>query len=221
MLRTNLATRPFYNDRIVRVGLALAAIGVAALTMFNVLQVLSLNSRNSEMTARSERAEAETQQFRESARTITAALDKVEVTAVRDAAHEANVLIEQRAFSWTDLFNRFENTLPPDVRIAIVEPQLDRDGRLLIAITTVSRRVEDLHTFIDQLETSGGLRDVIPRQQAIEEDGTLRAVLQGYYTAVAEPAGAAPPASEPSEAVPNGSAAAPNASPAEPRGGTR
>lgn len=219
MLRINLSTRPFYNDRLVRLGLALAVVAIAALTTFNAMQALSLNARNGEMTAAAERSEAETQQFRQGAATITAAVDKQEITAVRDAARVANVLIEQRAFSWTDLFNRFEGTLPADVRIAAVEPQLDRENRLLIAITTVSRSVEDLHTFIDQLEASGGLRDVLPRQQTVEDDGTLRAVIQGYYTSPAETAAAAPPASEPDGGAPNGTPAAPNASPAAPRGG--
>ena len=218
MLRTNLATRPFYNDRGVRIGIAIAVLLVAALTTFNVLQVLSLNARNSEMSTRAAQAEAQTAQFREQARGITQALDKVEVTAVQDAAHEANLLIERRAFSWTDLFNRFENTLPADVRIAAVEPQIDRDGRLLIVVSAVARRVEDLHAFIDQLETSGGLRDVIPRHQEVQDDGTLRAVLQGYYNQVAveKAAGTAPNASETGGAVQNASPAAPNGSSAAP-----
>jgi hypothetical protein len=223
MLRTNLATRPFYNDRSVRLGIAVAVVAVAALTTFNAMQVLSLNARNSEMSARAAQAEAQTAQFREQARGITQAMDKVEVTAVQDAAREANLLIDQRAFSWTDLFNRFENTLPPDVRIAAVEPQVDREGRLLIVVSAIARRVEDLHAFIDQLETSGGLRDVIPRQQDINDDGTLRAVLQGYYdqAAVAQAAAAQPSTSDSNGAAPNGSAPGSNVTPPAPSRGTR
>ena len=223
MLRTNLATRPFYNDRGVRVGIGIAVIAVAALTTFNAMQVFSLNARNSDMSARAAQAEAQTAQSREQARTITQAMDKGEVTAVHDAAREANLLIEKRAFSWTDLFNRFENTLPPDVRISAVEPQVDREGRLLIAVSAIARRVEDLHAFIDQLETSGGLRDVIPRQQDVMDDGTLRAVIQGYYDqeAVAHAAAAPPSTSESHEVSQNGSAPAPNATPPAPSRGTR
>ena len=44
-------------------------------------------------------------------------------------------IIEQRAFSWTDLFNRFEETLPADVRIVAVQPQIDKDERMLVAVT--------------------------------------------------------------------------------------
>jgi hypothetical protein len=215
MLRTNLATRPFYNDRAVRAGIGVAVIVVAALSTFNIMQVLTLNARNSEMSARAAHAEAQTAQYRDQARGITQAMDKVEVTAVHEAASEANLLIQRRAFSWTDLFNRFEKTLPPEVRISAVEPQIDREGRLLIQISTVSRRVEDLHVFIDQLEAFGGLRDVIPRHEEAQDDGTYRAVLQGYYDERAAAAAASSPA-----ASEQGSGSA-NASPAEPAQGPR
>ena len=212
MLRTNLSTRPFYNDRAVRVGLAVAVLLVAALTSFNALQVLSLNARNSEMSGRAQQAEAQTAQYRERARGITQAMDKVEVNAVQDAAREANQLIERRAFSWTDLFNRFESTLPADVRISAVEPQFDRDGRMLIVISAVARRVEDLHDFIDQLEVAGGLRDVLVRHEEVQEDGMQRAVLQGYYhqSAVAQAAGTPPSASDSNMPAQTGSAGALN-----------
>src|SRR5262245_37539223 len=127
MLRTNLSTRPFYNDRAVRVGIGFAVLVVAALTAFNVLQVVTLNARNSEVSDRAQQAEAQTTQYRDRARGITQAMDKVEVAAVQEAAREANSLIVRRAFSWTDLFNRFETTLPADVRISAVEPQFDRE----------------------------------------------------------------------------------------------
>jgi Tfp pilus assembly protein PilN len=221
MLRTNLATRPFYNDRAVRLGLAAAAVLIAALSGFNVLQVLSLNARNGEMTVRAQQAEAETAKFRQQARAITQAMDKAEVTAVQEASHEANLLIERRAFSWTELFNRFESTLPADVRISAVEPQSDREGRLVLNVSVISRRVEDLHAFMDQLEGAGGLSDVISRQDDRLEDGTQRSVIQGYYDAKAgKAADSSSPASDPNETAGNASPQAPNASPSMPQAPT-
>ena len=90
------------------------------------------------------------------------------------AAREANQLIDRRAFSWTDLFNRFEETLPPDVRIAAVQPQVDADGRMLVAVTVVSRRVEDLDEFIEALEETGAFTErAVAAGRRREEDGTL------------------------------------------------
>ncbi|MGE3191352.1 MAG: hypothetical protein AB7N90_16835, partial [Vicinamibacterales bacterium] len=131
------------------------------------------------------------------ARAIRGTLDSGDVESVRVAAREANDLIERRAFSWTELFNRFEQTLPGDVRIAAVQPQLDQDGRMLVSVTTIARRIEDLDAFLDRLEETGAFRGILSRQEEKQEDGTLRSVIQGYY---GEPAAAVPasaPAAEP------------------------
>ena len=40
------------------------------------------------------------------------------------AAREANLLIDRRTFSWTELFNQFEATLPADVRISTITPHI-------------------------------------------------------------------------------------------------
>jgi len=183
MLRTNLATKPFYNDRGIRFGIVVGIVLVAALTSFNALQVLTLNRHSRELTAREQAAQAVTAQFREKARLTTTALDRKEIDAVQAFAREANQLIDRRAFSWTDLFNRFEETLPPDVRIAAVQPQVDDEGQMLVAVTAVARRTEDLHAFLDQLEATGDFREVIARHESTTDEGMLLAIIQGYYGA--------------------------------------
>jgi hypothetical protein len=185
MLRTNLSTRPFYNERVVVAGIALVAFLTMALTAFNAAQILSLTSRNSELVARAEAAETKASDLRDQARKTQQALNRAEVDAVQAAAREANQLIDRRAFSWTTLFNQFEDTLPADVRILSVAPQQDRDGRMLVAIATIARRDEDLDTFIDRLQDTGAFFGVISRQDETLEDGSTRAILQGYYNAQA------------------------------------
>ena len=181
MLRTNLSTRPFYNDRIVRLGVAAGVVVVAALTAFNIAQIFTLNRQNGELVARAEAAEARAQASRDQARQIRQTLDANEVATMQAAATEANLLIERRAFSWTDLFNRFEETLPADVRVASVEPQVDTAGRMLVVATVFTRRIEDLIEFIERLEATGTFRGILSRQDAAEDDGTMRSVIQGYY----------------------------------------
>lgn len=204
MLRTNLSTRPFYNDRPIRLGIAVAVIAIAAWTAFNATQVMTLNQRNAELASRAETAEARARDLRNRAGATQKALDREDVVVVQAAAREANMLIDRRAFSWTDLFNRFEETLPPDVRIAAVQPQQDAEGRLLIAVTVVSRRVEDLDQFIENLEKTRVFSGILPRGEAPEEDGTLRTVIQGYYTPVVavEAAAGEPPAGNRTPAQP-------------------
>lgn len=210
MLRTNLSSRPFYNDRIVRVGIAAAVVVIAALTAFNVAQILSLDSRNREFAARAEAAERRANDWRAQAAAIRQTLDAGDVASMQTAAREANTLIERRAFSWTDLFNHFERTLPEDVRIGAVQPQLDPNGRLVIVAMVYSRRVEDLDAFLDRLEETGAFSGVASRQDDTEDDGTIRSVIQGYYHPRAAPeAAAAAPASDPESGPAANAAAAP------------
>ena len=49
MLRTNLSTRPFYNERVVHLLIALAGVIVLTVTMFNVLKVIQLSRHNTEL----------------------------------------------------------------------------------------------------------------------------------------------------------------------------
>jgi hypothetical protein len=210
VLRTNLATRPSYNDRAVRAVLAVAAAAALALTVFNVTAVWRLRAERVRLDTQASIQEAEARGLRDKARQVRQAIDRVKLEAVERAAREANLLIDRRAFSWTDLFNRFETTLPADVRIAAVQPQVDPQGRMLVAVTVVARRVEDLDSFIEALEKTGAFRAVLSRQEEELEDGTRRSIIQGYYGVVRPGAAAAgPPASEGETPAPtNGSATA-------------
>jgi hypothetical protein len=210
MLRTNLSTRPFYNERPIRLGIAAAIVAVALFTAFNAMQVMTLTQQNRELAARADAAEARARDVRTRASATEKALNEGDVAVVQAAAREANMLIERRAFSWTDLFNRFEDTLPADVRIAAVQPQQDEEGRMLVAVTVVSRQVEDLDAFIEQLERTGAFRAVLSRNDRSEEDGTQRSVIQGYY----EPQSAATPAAAANTT--SGTTPSGNASPAAP-----
>jgi hypothetical protein len=208
----NLSTRPFYNGRLVRVTLGLLTLLVLGLAAFNVVQVLRLTSRDAEVRSQAERAEADAGRLRSEAAAIRQTINRDQLSAVQAAAREANQLIDRRAFSWTDLFNRFEATLPGSVRIASVTPQVDQQGRMLVAVTVISRRVEDLDGFIEALEKTGAFQEVLSRTEEAQVDGTLRSVIQGYYHV-----GSAPPekAAAPAPAEPSG---APGTSaPATPR----
>jgi hypothetical protein len=194
VIRTNLSTRPFYNERAVRILLLLVALVAAGVSAFDAVEIVRLRARSADVRSEADAAEREARRLRDQGRAIRQALNREQLDAVQVAAREANQLIDRRAFSWTDLFNRFESTLPANVRIAAVQPQIDDAGRMLVAVTVISRRVEDLDEFIEALEKTGTFRAVLSRQEEAIEDGTLRSIIQGYYSATA-PAPPTPPAS--------------------------
>lgn len=190
MLRTNLSTRPFYNVRAVQIALAAAAAIVLAITLFNVVQVVRLAMSQQSLGARAGEAETEAARLRAEAVRIRAQINPEELQVVANAAREANQIIDQRAFSWTELFGQFEATLPPDVRITAVQPRLERDGSFVLSIGVEARRAEDLDAFIEALETAGAFHNVLAVQEQTGTTGLIEAIVEGAYVPAPRDGGA-------------------------------
>lgn len=215
MLRTNLSTRPFYNERVVHLLIALAGVIVLTVTMFNVLQVIQLSRHNTELATLTGHDRSEAERLTREAARIRHGINQKELIGVAAAAREANALIDQRTFSWTAFFNDLEATLPPDVMIVSVRPAVDR-GATRISLTVIGRTAEDIDEFIEKLEATGDFESILAKQSDRTEDGLNRALLEAEYvpshSEVAAPS--AVPAPSTPAAAPAGSAAPPAAAPA-------
>jgi hypothetical protein len=187
MLRTNLSTRPFYNERAVHVGLAVAALIVVALTAVNVVRIISLSRQNTDLSTQVNQEHAEAARLNQDAATIRAGIDQDQLEQVVSAAGQANALIDQRTFSWTEFFNRIEATLPPDVMLTGVRPSF-RDGEILIAMDVLGRRAEDIDEFMERLEATGAFEAVLPTREDLTEQGLYRVALSTVYLGHGEPA---------------------------------
>ncbi|MFB3853647.1 MAG: hypothetical protein ACE148_07465 [Vicinamibacterales bacterium] len=183
MLRSNLATRPFYNERLVHLMLGLVTLAAIAFTAFNAARIVTLRGRLAELQAETDATEAQAAWLLEEAKKIRARIDPVRIESIAAAASEANAIIESRTFSWSELFDRFEATLPEDVRIVSVSPRVDREGRMTMSIIVVGRRSEDIDRFVEQLETTGAFRNILSSQESVNEEGLLETVLEGQYMA--------------------------------------
>jgi len=181
MLRTNLSTRPFYNERAVLLTLAAVALVVAALTVFNVVRLVQLSRDDRALTGHVAGTEQQVVRLRDQARRAQAGIDRKQLEAVVAAAREANSLIEARTFSWTGLLNRLETTLPADVRIASIKPVAGPEDRLELRVVVLARRAEDVDAFAALLEKDAGFRDVVSLTEQTTTDGLLEVALQGQY----------------------------------------
>ena len=199
MLRTNLSTHPFYNVRAVHAALGAAAASVLVFTLFNAVQIVRLAFSQQTLGASAAEAEQEAARLRSEAARIRAQINPEELAVVANAAREANRIIDQRAFSWTELFAQFEATLPPDVRITAVQPRLDRESAFVVAVGIQARRAEDLDAFVEALETGGTFHDVLAVKEQTGDEGLIEAIVEGTYVPPAREAapGAPAPASAP------------------------
>lgn len=160
MIRTNLSTRPFYNERIVHIWLAALAVITMAATIFTVTRVLQYSRSDTQLGAQASRDEARAADVRAEAARLRASVDAGQVETAALEARTANELIDRRTFSWTELFNRFETTLPDEVRITAVRPRVDREAGTLLTINVVADGTDEVAEFIENLEATGAFKEL-------------------------------------------------------------
>ena len=198
MLRANLATRPFYNERAVHLLLALAAVIVLAITVLNVSRIVTLSRHSTELSSRTNADRSEAARLSTEAMRIRRTIDKDELALVVSAAQEANALIDQRTFSWTEFFNQIEATIPADVMLTSVRPSF-KDGVTRVTMIVLGRQVADIAEFIEKLEATGYFEEIVPASTETTDDGLRRSTIESVYVGnvaatEAKPAEAAAPA---------------------------
>jgi len=181
MIRTNLATRPFYNERIVSLWLLAFLLVVVVASVFNATRVLQYSRNDTELGIQAARDEARAAELRRSAQRVRTTVDPRQIASASVEARQANDLIDRRTFSWTELFNRFETTLPDEVRITSVRPKIAK-GQFLLTIAVVSRGVEDISQMMDRLEQTGAFKQVgSDIDEHVNEQGQIQASLDVEY----------------------------------------
>jgi Tfp pilus assembly protein PilN len=181
MIRTNLATRPFYNERIVSLWLLAFLLVVVVASVFNATRVLQYSRNDTELGIQASRDEARAAELRRSAQRVRTTVDPKQIASASLEARQANDLIDRRTFSWTELFNRFETTLPDEVRITSVRPKIAK-GQFLLTIAVVARGVDDISQMMDRLEQTGAFKHVgSDIDEHVNEQGQIQATIDIEY----------------------------------------
>ncbi len=194
MLRTNLASRPFYNERLVHWLIGGAAALVLAFTAFNVSEYLRLSGRQGGLAADAARDEALARTLTARAAEARLRIDAKSLERVSAQAAEANGIIDARTFSWTALFDDIEATLPPTVMLTAITPSIGPDGAT-VRLTVLGKTVDAIDTFIERLEATTRFENVQPSSEVVTEDGLFQTQVTGRYLTLpsAAPAPAAAP----------------------------
>jgi Tfp pilus assembly protein PilN len=192
MLRTNLATSPFYNDGAVRVMLGAVALLVLAASIFTASQWVGSSRRDAEQASRAAADESRSAELQRDARQLRTSVNGNQIQIMATEAERANGLIDRRTFSWTELFNRFEVTIPADVRITSVRQHVDRDRGSILTVGVAAHDVGEINRFMQNLEDTGVFVDLLAQDEATTETGEVEAVIATRYRpmAAAAPEGA-------------------------------
>ena len=180
MLRGNLSSRPFFNDRLVTLALVAIAAVALALAAFDARELMTLSTQRSELVATISRDEAQADRIRSAATATQKTVDQRTLQVLAAETREANALIDQRTFSWTTFFGLLEKTLPMDVHLIAVAPKIDK-GQIKVTMVVVARRAQELQAFVQALWDTNAFYDVSPHAQQRNDDNTINATIESYY----------------------------------------
>ena len=178
MLKLNLATRPFYNERVIDSVLLLLGIVALVLMVAGGRTVFQLSNTYTDVVRMAELSETQVGTVTQEMVALNQSVSEDELEALRLSAAEANRLIDQRVFSWTELFNIIEQTLPNRVMLTGLRP-IRNSGSMTLTIGVIGERITDIEQFIEDLEATGSVGNVLARQEQRTEDGMYSAQLIG------------------------------------------
>ena len=125
--------------------------------------------------------EARTVELRQQIVKLRGSLDPRQIDTASAAARQANELIDRRTFSWTDLLNRLETTLPDEAHIVAVRPKLDRDNGIVLTLNVIARDVDDVNQFMENLEETGAFKNPRPTTERFNEQGLFESIIEANY----------------------------------------
>jgi Tfp pilus assembly protein PilN len=181
----NLARRPFRNERLPTLVLAVGILLLALLSVRHAFLARDLRPGGARDV------EKEVQDLeQETLRLRAEALQLQHLTATPEKLKEwqaVKELVDRRAFSWGGLLTALERALPPGVRLVSVTPAI-KSGVLVLSLSAVGRSVEDALALPKALEAQGEFEGAFPEGYAETSDGVTTTCTVRY---LGRPAGAA------------------------------
>lgn len=180
MLRTNLSTRPFYNEQAVRLVLGLLGTVGLGLLVLGIVRMRSLAAEQGSLLRDVSEQEARITDTERQTAALQRELLPADIAGLSQATVTANALLARRAFSWTEFFNIIEARLPENVMLTSLRPAPEAET-LRLVIGVVGKSQDAILGFVEQLESTDAFANILVRNEEILEEGGYRAVLDGQY----------------------------------------
>jgi type IV pilus assembly protein PilN len=150
----NFSSEPFQRNRPV-VAASLAAISVLACTL-GILCYWGYTDRDLASGAREQVAKLSAQQSKlaQEQAAVEARLRRRDYADVLERNAFLNVLLYRKGISWTRIFEDIESTLPHNVRLISVRPQVTPNNELLLDMVVGAQSNEPVIELLMRLEAS-------------------------------------------------------------------
>jgi hypothetical protein len=157
----NLASRPFRNNVIVGSVLAAAAAALIAATVSNGYIFLNYGGRYRLLQTEERQHRERLAALESDERTLSREIQSRDFRRVYGRGQFAGDLILRRSFSWTLLFNKLEDLVPPEVMMTAIRPHITGE-KTIIRVDGVAKNHGGLIAFEDALQKNPVFARVYP-----------------------------------------------------------
>lgn len=167
----NLATRPFRNERLAALLIALGFTVAGAVTVKHAFAIRALMpGRTSGLAREVQQLEQELSRTRTEIGSLRAPQPEPGTVAHWGLLKE---LVDKRTFAWSGLFDVLERALPRGVRLVSIAPKVEK-GQITVELVAIARSNEDVLELITSLEAQPEFLEVLPRARSGEDELNFR-----------------------------------------------
>lgn len=172
-LDINLSSNPYRNDTPILAGVLFLALCAFALTGWNAYAYFTADANKTRLLAELAGHRDRMAQMRSQADAMRADLQKKDQKLLAGQAEFVSSILDQRNFSWTQLFNALERVTPWDCRLVSIRPAFQED-QLEIDISGIAQDMDAFLDFQDRLLNSPQFGAVVPGSYSRSTEGDQR-----------------------------------------------
>jgi len=114
-----------------------------------------------------------------------ATLNRPENRTLREQSNYLNNLFQQKAFSWTQVFEDLERVMPPRVHVVSIHPELDTSNQLEIKLTVAGDSADHALDLVRKMEDSKHFQQTHITDQSFTQTGgdNVKIDIVAFYVA--------------------------------------
>lgn len=168
LIKINLSTTPLENHSIYVMTTLVLLIVALLLTFSNVYDTISVINKKREASKVTIELNAKIKSNELKIKALQSNISSIRTKEFSEKCDYINTIVNKRVFSWTQLFNEFEEILPNSVRMIQVTPSIEK-GEIKIALVVAAQNLESFLELLKRLESSKVFKNVIVSRETTKE----------------------------------------------------
>ena len=153
-LHLNLASRPFRDYRPLYAVVVVVSLIIAFLMLNNIDTYYRYVRETTNTRDEIARIVAQTEQERRRQDMAQKQIGAIDLTTLDRQSKFVNAHLAERAFSWSELLDRLESTLPRDVRVTSIAPAFANDGLVHLSLQAEAKTTDGMLETITRFQSS-------------------------------------------------------------------